>query len=1072
MRLSRGIPALLMPVVLVAVAFSSTACIEQFNTVDVRIQSIPAQVATFNPALMPRLLGVVPNVGIETQSTEFRIDAVNLLPDRAVVVTFGSLQFNGMTNSNGSRIIDPTHPDGKFIAPPGTGSIDVDVFISGQNPPYLSIPNGFTYLPASTPALPEALTMTPKDSNELGGILMQMTGANVPMSANFQIVVTFQFSSGNIDLAATQTGNDAWEVTVPPVPAAQGFNSGTLNVPVRVVFADMTDPPNFPVAIFSPLPDDPVDGNPYQYLHSGTTILPPPQEFVIASGLSAPNQQNTPDSFVRTVQIFDRDDDSLTTVQGLTSRYMFNGVSVMSPSGTHFYPSPVMNSGVSFRDANSTFAHFALPVFDRTYDPEPGQGRAPLPPVTKPVSGKLFYHTNNETTGGFGTNDGFFAAYSNGEVEIFNVGGGSIHKQVHLHERFMIHPYFAVAHRGTTQRIFVARCDGEPFVASSNNTNEINLANVTGEVKQLSLKFAGEYLYFATTTGNVYRTAVDSATAGVAPQAVAMNWPGGAVHTFVADEFSLSGNGTTICFIAGNGNVYRENVNTQGWSAHNVFAIQNAHQGNTNITAVTNFANPKQLVFWDSGSNLTYGSGNVENGSNHRRIYINGVNAFQAGSGGTNLPGSDIVVSHDGTMCAFVTREDRNEMDGSNPPFIVYYVYAARIGTPVNTVVRLNSVTDNSFGLQGAFHRDMIGVPSIFFPKKAPNEGMNRRLVFTVSSPNGPGALFNDQQIFTADFLFSGNDFGQISIFNRTQPSAAQPFEIDVASQVANYVGAFPSRGGHYLFVINADNGELLYLDLRDGVSAAPQNIRRAHDDEKIVLPRHGSASANHNTYLTSGFDPDPTGGTNLEHWGNQLQSLPGPGLPDFKSEWLMFVAEESTGSEDLYIVQMSSLTTQLPSKAINVTNISTPGVIRSITVSPDGNVLAVAKGANGYAESYRNSGAVDGDLYIVNDLTLTLGQNEQALTRSATHVQTTGNRVTRSMMWYQNPDRYTLYFGEGSSSTSGGANPVVRSFLRFSYIDLDRSNANAIGQIELIEPGGNTLTEGAVYIYNIGRKQ
>jgi hypothetical protein len=1058
---------------------STSGCVDQTLGERDRERVTPGQLGEYDPARFPRLVSLSPNAGLESQSTEFVVDAVNLMPDSPAVVYFGNLEFEGITNSNGSRILNPQAANGRFTAPPGTGSIDIEVYVPGQNPPYMSIANGFTYLDDGSPALPRVTTMTPNEGDENGGVNVTFTGENVPVSSNFQIVVSYLFSTTSVEAVALQTGDNTWEAPSPPVPSNVGFTQGTMQVPVRVIFSDRSSPPQIPVAIISPVPDDMNQGNPFRYTHSGIIIQDPPEEVVIASGLmvarsstsQAAFQANTR-SFARTVTAYDRTGDEVRVVDNLVNRFMFNGSTLVAPAGTHYRPSPVLDSGIVFREANSSFAHFELPEFERTFEPLTRSNETPLPPVTRVVTGRLYYHTNNEAP--FGSDDGFFAAYSNGEAERFFTGGGIAHKQISLHQNFKEYPFFAVTHRAFTSRLFVARTDGKEFVASGENTVEIDLSNITGRVRHLSVTFAGEYVYFTSDgfPNDMYVAPVDSNQAGTLPVAQPISWPQGILRMYVSDELALSGDGRTICVIAGNGNTRRASPQQAlgTYSVHNVFAIQDADQGNNTAIAVTTFPSPKQMVYWDLGSNLTYGSDNVDNHSAHRRIVMPGVNAFSTGSGGTNLPGIDLSVNYDGTLVAFVTRENRATVDSINPPAIVYYLYVGIIGQGVNNVKRINSWTNDSFGTAGRFDPNMVGITGVWFPRKIPQPGMNNRLVFSVSGVTGPTGFGNDQQIFTADIDWAGSDINEIRVYNRTDPDEQMPFAMDVNSRVANYVGGFPSPSGHALFVINADTADLLFLDLRDGITTQLRHVRRAHDDEPIRLPAYDDTSAHHSTYLTSGFDPDPAGATNIEYWANMLQTINGPGASGIRNEWLMFVAEENPGREDLYILQMSTLTSPLPTRAVNVSNIDEDGVIRSIATSRDGSVLAFVKGENGYSEGFRNSGAVHGKLYVIRDLVVQLDRNRTSLDRSGIHIPLGGNKFSRNMIWYQNDERYTLYFGEGSSSMAGTTSPFAASYLNFRRLNLNRNTGNEIGTPTRIRVDNRDMAEGAVYFYNVGR--
>lgn len=1063
---------------LVMVSLFMTGCVEvAVGSGGVQVVTTGPSGGVFNPNKVPRLVTLTPNVGPENQTTDFVIEGQNLLPNTPVVVTFGTTQFNGTTNNNGTQITSTSSPNGKFTAPAATGTVDVDVFITGQNPPTLQLPNGFTYLPPGAPALPDILTMTPNTSDENGGLGVTFTGSNVPVAAGMQIVVSFLFSTGDINLIAQQTVDDQWSITSnPAVPAGENFmpNDPPLDVTVVCTFSGG----GLPTAIVVSVPTSPTDGNPFSYVHSGFVQPPDPEEWVVFSGLSAPNPANLPDSFVRSIDEYDVEADVLAGVTGLTSRYMFNGSEALAPNGTHFYPSPVMNSGVSWRDGNSTMSHFAVPEFDRTYTPAVAQGQPPLPPVTKPVTGYLYHHTSVESgtpgTPNFtGLQDGFFAAYSNGEVEVFNVGGQPIHEEIHIHEDFANNPYFAVAHDSTQPRLYVCRMDGQNFTASGANSNEINTASVTGQIQQLSLAMCGTFVYFSTTSGEVYRAPIDSVQVGVNPVATACNWPATGSHTVVSDQFSISGDNSTICFVAGTGTDRWTNVANPAPSTHDIFAIQNADTGNTNIKAVTDFAGTpggaKQVVFWNLGDSptSTYGVSNLDNGTNDRRVTLCGVNDFT----GANLMGADVVVNNSGTLVGFVTREDRT--DAENPPvttpFVVYYLYVARV-SETNSMIRVNSKTANNFGVADTFGYNMPFVPSFWFPRKTPNSGMDTRLVFAVAGiGNNPGG--SDQHLYTADFVLTGG--GGLTMLQPVDRSAntSAPYEFGASTEF-NYVGAFPSPQGHVLFVIEARSKQLYYLDLRDGVTSLLEPVVKSHNSAPVVLPNNNTnGDPLENTYLGNGFANDPAGSVGLEHWGNQIRTLSGPGLNGSTQQYLLFTAEETAGSEDVYILQMRSLASPLPTAAINVTNIAGAGAIKLIEPSKDGNVLAVVKGTDGYPEEYRYSGVVQGTLYVVNDIAGMLNDNETALTTSATDAGVNGLKISRSVRWYHNADRYTLYFGEGTSNVSGTA-PIPESYLKFTRLDLDRLNNNAIGQPTLVDPMGQGQPDGAIYIYAVGKRE
>lgn len=1053
-----------------AMVLFGTGCTEIVISSKVKFSQGGDAGGSFNPATVPRLVALTPNSGPESGGTDFVIEGVNMLPQADVDVDFGGVQMTGRVNAGGTQIVNIGAPNQMFTTPAGTGTVDIVCTFDGQNPPTLSLPNAFVYMPPGAPASPTVSTMVPNTDTEFGGTTMVMTGTNVPVASGYTIVVSFLFGSGTENVAATQTIDDEWECIVPAVPTAQNFQTGTLDVTVTVTFAGGS--PALPAPIVDAAPQSTTDGNPFTYTHTGTPPAPPPEEYVVASGLWAPNSQNTPDSFVRTVQTYDVAYDTLTTATGLQARYMFNGAERLAPNGTHSYPAPLaVGNNIAWRDANSSFSHFDLPEFDRTYEPAVPQGATPATPVTKPVTAALYHCTNVETSGNVtGSDDSFFAVYSNGEVEVFQTGSDNIHEEIAVHEDFRNYPYFAVVHDSATPRVYVGRLDGDEFVASSANTTEVNCNNVNGEIKPLSLQLAGEHLYFATDSGDVYHAPVDSGSAGVNPVATALNWPSGAVHTYVADEFNLSGDGTTICFIAGTGTQRYTTAGSNPPDTHNVFAIRNADAGNTNIIAVTDFAAPgKQIQMWniDDGTSSTYGSMNVNNGANDRRVYQAGINAF---SNSTNRPGSDVVVNQDGELCAFVTREDREVVDGTIPAFVVYYLYVARIGQGVNEVRRINSFTGNEFGIGAVFASDMTVIPGFYFPKETPNNGMKYRLVFSVATVAGTGTPFEQQHIYTADVSLSTGGIAGVAVNNRSELASQQPF--DIGSTAFHYFGGFQSASGHVYFVIEVNSGKLQYIDLRDGVTSIVSDINRGHDGAPVTLPVNSNAgNINENTYLPSGFAPDPNGSTGLPHWANQLRSLHGPGLNQFTSEYLLFVHETNTDEEDVYILQMNSISSPLPSNAINVTNIAGAGVIRGVHPSNDGQVLAVVKGTGGYPEGYRFSGTTEGELYIVNDVPGMLAANDTVLSQSAQAVSVVGNKFSRQMKWYEDNDRYSLYFGEGSSVGSVGSSTPPRSILRFTRIDIDRTNANMISapvQIDTID--GTALDPGAVYIYEVGK--
>jgi hypothetical protein len=524
------------------------------------------------------------------------------------------------------------------------------------------------------------------------------------------------------------------------------------------------------------------------------------------------------------------------------------------------------------------------------------------------------------------------------------------------------------------------------------------------------------------------------------------------------------------------------------YSTHDVFAILSADTGGSGpITAVTDFTQSqfgrKQIMMWDlrtaTGPNGTYGTAAVTSGgSNDRRIFMSGINPFSGGTNGTNLPGADIAINADGTLCAFVTRENRELLDGTIPAAIVYYLNVARLGPGIapNQVKRINCHGGNSFGSGLIFAPDMTIVPGMWFPQNTPNNGMRNRLVFTVATVanvTGTSVSGQHQNVFTADIPFtSGGGLDTPIVYNRTNPTMPQPFLIDATTPSFNYFGGFPSRTGHTLFLINADNADLMYLDLRDGLTSPLEPVINSHNQAPMKLPARTNLPLL-NTYLPPGFEPDPNGEINLEHWGNQMFSLHGPGLNQFNSEYLFFVSEETAGAEDVYVLQMNSLTSPLPSPAINLSNIPGAGAIKAITPSRDGAVVAFVKGAEGFKDGYRFTGAIDGELYVVADVPAALNANATTLTTSATVIPTLGNRISRSMGWFEDPARFTLYYGEGSTQVSGTP-PSAKSFLQFHRLDLDRSAGNTIGTPIHISQIGITapLVDGAIYIYGVGKQE
>ena len=1030
----------------------------------------PAKGLPPGPPRIPRLLFVTPNVAPEAAGTTFAIEAVNLLPNSDAVVSFGTLTFSGRTNSTGTRIIDVS--GNLFTAPPGTGVIDVEVFISGQNPPTLQLTNAFYYLPPGSPQLPTVTSMSPNTSDQFGGGVTIFQGTNVPLASGYQIVVSFLFSRGNVNTVAIQTASDSWSCPIPAVPAAENFTAGSIDVSVVVNFSSG----GLPIPIIVAPPTNPSDGNPFKYTINTNPPDPEPQEFVIASGLFSNTAGTIQETFIRSVSLYDKAKDELRTLPEprLADKYMQNGANFFAPAGTHYYPSPLMNGGVSYRDANSRFAHFSVPQFNRRYTPAPTPANPQPNFVTKPVTGRLFHCTGPESASApTGVGDAFFAAYSNGEVEYFEPGlGAQIWEEIHFHDQFQQFPFFAATYDLAVPRVYVSRMDGLPFVASGRNTNEINCSGVSGRIQGLSLRLAGQYIYFTTNDGNVWRSPIDSSSSGINPIAQICSWPATGSHTVVSDHLSISGDGTTICFIAGTGIDRWDSFAASNTppSTQDVYVIRNGHQGSANIAAVTNFAattaGARQLVFWNLDDNAasTYGSMNVDNGANDRRVYMAGVN----NNTGSNRPGSDVVVNFTGTLCAFVARENRAAADPPNSDAVVNYLYVARTDT-TNEMLRVNAATTNNFGIGAQFDRSMAIVPGFWFPRKIPNAGMDRRIVFTCSGQAG-GVQGAEQHLFTLDVNFSGIGVSAGPLVNRSDDRLAPPYNVGPAQRLNNYFGAFPSLSGSVLFLIEERSGELVYLDLRDGVSTLVQNVRRSHDQSFVILPNDTTASSPfQNTYLPSGFAADGSG-SGLEHWGNNLRSLQGPGLNPFVAEYLFFVAQEAPGIDDLYVLQMSGLASPLPSDAINVTNLSDPGTIKAVIPAKDGGVIAVIKGPFGYPHGYRVSSSVDGRLYIVSDVPGTLAANATALTKSAVHVTTTGTKFSRLMDWYHSTDRYSLYFGEGTAVQP--APTQSQAFLRFSRLSVDRTNNNAIQPLEQVTPGRTALTDGAVVVYAAGKRE
>ncbi|MDH5641090.1 MAG: hypothetical protein OEY28_07330, partial [Nitrospira sp.] len=758
----------------------------------------------YNPALLPSVSSASPNVGIETQQTEFIILGRNLLPNTPAVVTFGSLVFDGVTNSSGSQVISATHPTGKFLAPPGQGSVDIEVFVSGQNPPVLAIPNGFIYLSPLTPALPTIDSMSPNSGDKSGATLVTFDGTNVPKAANMQIVVSWLFTVGAVDVAAQQTINNKWQAVSPPVPPNEPFTSTNLSVDVVCTFSGG----GLPAAVIVAVPSHYANGNPYTFTGGQSSGLKP-EDLVYLSGASSnfPGQANS--VWYRTVEKLDIANDSMSPVQGLANRTGFNGNTAFAPSGTHYYPSPVQSSGVSWREANSIYSHFVLPEFDRTYVPAHATGQSPPSPVTKPVTAKLFHLNNPETTTApYGTADVIYAVYSTGEVDVFATGSMKIHQEIKIHHDFANYPYFAMVRDGGFPTIAIGRLDGKNFVANNENVITPNLGSVIGNIQHLSITFTSftqavapfnteNYIYFSTSAGEVYKCAIDGASIGQVPSAVPCTWPAATLgsHAIVSDQLTLSGDGRNICFVAGTGTQRFTTAGAPPPSTQDIYAIRNAHQGGTSIHAVTDFGNTtlghRQIVFWNLGDSATstYGVSNLDNGTNSRRVFMAGVNPFGSS---TNLLGTDVSVSYDGLLCSFVTREDRTLAEspgslGTTVPWVTYYLYVARVqGT--NDLIRVNSWTKYNHGAKQRFHPNMAYVPSHWWPQKVPTPGMARRLVFTVSGA-GNSAGGADQHLYTADFTsVAGIDL--LEIHDRSEALLIPPFE--VTQSAFNYFGGFP----------------------------------------------------------------------------------------------------------------------------------------------------------------------------------------------------------------------------------------------------------------------------------------
>jgi hypothetical protein len=334
--------------------------------------------------------------------------------------------------------------------------------------------------------------MTPNVSDEFGGLTTIFQGTNVSLAAGYQIVVSFLFSTGTVNVVGVQTATDTWSCPIPAVPAAENFTSGTLQVSVTVSFSSG----GLPIPIIVAPPTSQADGNPFRYSIASNPPDPDPNEFVVASGLVAPGTFTIADGFIRTVSLYEEAKNTLTNQVDakLANRYQNNASAQFAPAGTHFYPSPLMNGGVSFREANSAYSHFSLPQFNRRYTPAPTQSNPQPNFVTKPVRAKLYHVTGPETAAApTGAQDGFFAAYSNGEVEYFEPGTtAQVWEEIHVHEQFAQFPLFAVAHDAAIPRVFVCRMDGLPFVASGRNTNEINCSGVTGRIQGLSMCLAGQ----------------------------------------------------------------------------------------------------------------------------------------------------------------------------------------------------------------------------------------------------------------------------------------------------------------------------------------------------------------------------------------------------------------------------------------------------------------------------------------------------------------------------------------------------------------------------------------------------
>ncbi|MDH5642539.1 MAG: hypothetical protein OEY28_14720, partial [Nitrospira sp.] len=170
--------------------------------------------------------------------------------------------------------------------------------------------------------------------------------------------------------------------------------------------------------------------------------------------------------------------------------------------------------------------------------------------------------------------------------------------------------------------------------------------------------------------------------------------------------------------------------------------------------------------------------------------------------------------------------------------------------------------------------------------------------------------------------------------------------------------------------------------------------------------------------------------------------------------------------SEEVYVIQMRGGASPLPSTAVNVTGIGGFGAIRHIELSRDGAVMACIKSNDAYPEGYRSGGTIQGKMYVVGDVNGAIAANATSPTLRADFINQLNDRFSRGMAWLDRPDRYTLYYGLGTSS-AGSSHP--QADLRLFKFDLDRLTGNTLGPVDEVLVGGQSLPGGALYIYGVG---